>query len=150
MKYTIAIGSDHAGFDVKECIVKALNSGMLEEFNAGVSDMGPDSSDRVDYPDYAHKVAQSVAEGSCDLGILICGSGNGVCITANKHDGIRAGLAWDTELASLAREHNNANIICLPARFVSEEKALEIAKAFLAASFEGGRHQERVQKIEQK
>ena len=147
MKYTIAIGSDHAGFDVKESIVKALNSGMLEEFNAGVSDMGPDSSDRVDYPDYAHKVAQSVAEGSCDLGILICGSGNGVCITANKHDGIRAGLAWDTELASLAREHNNANIICLPARFVSEEKALEIAKAFLAASFEGGRHQERVQKI---
>ena len=150
MKYTIAIGSDHAGFDVKESIVKALNSGMLEEFNAGVSDMGPDSSDRVDYPDYAHKVAQSVAEGSCDLGILICGSGNGVCITVNKHDGIRAGLAWDTELASLAREHNNANIICLPARFVSEEKALEIAKAFLAASFEGGRHQERVQKIEQK
>jgi len=150
MKYTIAIGSDHAGFDVKEIIIKALNSGMLEEFNAGVSDMGPDSSDRVDYPDYAHKVAQSVAEGSCDLGILICGSGNGVCITANKHDGIRAGLAWDTELASLAREHNNANIICLPARFVSEEKALEIAKAFLAASFEGGRHQERVQKIEQK
>lgn len=150
MKYTIAIGSDHAGFDVKESIVKALNSGMLEEFNAGVSDMGPDSSDRVDYPDYAHKVAQSVAEGSCDLGILICGSGNGVCITANKHDGIRAGLAWDTELASLAREHNDANIICLPARFVSEEKALEIAKAFLAASFEGGRHQERVQKIEQK
>ncbi len=150
MKYTIAIGSDHAGFDVKESIVKALNSGILEEFNAGVSDMGPDSSDRVDYPDYAHKVAQSVAEGSCDLGILICGSGNGVCITANKHDGIRAGLAWDTELASLAREHNNANIICLPARFVSEEKALEIAKAFLAASFEGGRHQERVQKIEQK
>ena len=150
MKYNIAIGSDHAGFDVKESIVKALNSGMLEEFNAGVSDMGPDSSDRVDYPDYAHRVAQSVAEGSCDLGILICGSGNGVCITANKHDGIRAGLAWDTELASLAREHNNANIICLPARFVSEEKALEIAKAFLAASFEGGRHQERVQKIEQK
>ena len=150
MKYTIAIGSDHAGFDVKESIVKALNSGMLEEFNAGVSDMGPDSSDRVDYPDYAHKVAQSVSEVICDLGILICGSGNGVCITANKHDGIRAGLAWDTELASLAREHNNANIICLPARFVSEEKALEIAKAFLAASFEGGRHQERVQKIEQK
>ena len=150
MKYTIAIGSDHAGFDVKESIVKALNSGMLEEFNAGISDMGPDSSDRVDYPDYAHKVAQSVSEGSCDLGILICGSGNGVCITANKHEGIRAGLAWDTELASLAREHNNANIICLPARFVSEEKALEIAKAFLAATFEGGRHQERVQKIEQK
>jgi ribose 5-phosphate isomerase B len=150
MKYTIAIGSDHAGFDVKERIVKALTSGMLEEYNAGVSDMGPDSSDRVDYPDYAHKVAQAVSEGTCDLGILICGSGNGVCITANKHEGIRAGLAWDSELASLAREHNNANIICLPARFVSEEKALEIAKAFLAASFEGGRHQERVQKIEKK
>lgn len=150
MKYTIAIGSDHAGFDVKERIVQALNSGNLEEFNAGVSDMGPDSADRVDYPDYAHKVAQAVSDGNCDLGILICGSGNGVCITANKHEGIRAGLAWDSELASLARQHNDANIICLPARFVSEEKALEIARAFLSSTFEGGRHHDRVQKIEMK
>lgn len=150
MKYTIAIGSDHAGFDVKERIVNALNSGTLKEYNAGVSDMGPDSADRVDYPDYAHKVAQAVSNGTCDLGILICGSGNGVCITANKHEGIRAGLAWDSELASLAREHNDANIICLPARFVSEEKALEIARSFLSSTFEGGRHQDRVQKIEMK
>jgi len=141
----IALGGDHAGFTYKKELIQHLSK--LGYF---VEDFGPASTDSVDYPDYAHKVAQSVGEGSCDLGILICGSGNGVCITANKHDGIRAGLAWDTELASLAREHNNANIICLPARFVSEEKALEIAKAFLAASFEGGRHQERVQKIEQK
>lgn len=148
MKYTIAIGSDHAGFDVKERIIYALNSGILEDFNGGISDMGPESSDRVDYPDYAHKVAKAVSEGTCNLGILICGSGNGVCITANKHEGIRAGLAWDIELASLAREHNNANIICIPARFVSEEKALEIVKAFLGSAFEGGRHQDRVSKIE--
>ncbi len=148
MKYSIAIGSDHAGFDVKQKIIQALESGDLQEFNGGISDMGPDSSDRVDYPDFAHKVAQAVSEGTCNLGILICGSGNGVCITANKHEGIRAGLAWDTELASLAREHNNANIICLPARFVSEEKAIDIAKAFLESAFEGGRHQDRVAKIE--
>ena len=148
MKYSIAIGSDHAGFDVKQKIIQALESGDLQEFNGGISDMGPDSSDRVDYPDFAHKVAQAVSEGTCNLGILICGSGNGVCITANKHEGIRAGLAWDTELASLAREHNNANIICLPARFVSEEKAIDIAKAFLESAFEGGRHQYRVAKIE--
>lgn len=148
MKYTIAIGSDHAGFDVKERIIEALNSGLLEEFNGAVSDMGPESSDRVDYPDYAHKVAQAVSDGICNLGVLICGSGNGVCITANKHEGIRAGLAWDIELASLAREHNNANIICIPARFVSEDKALEIVKAFLSSTFEGGRHQDRVLKIE--
>lgn len=148
MKYTIAIGSDHAGFDVKERIIEALNSGLLEEFNGAVSDMGPESSDRVDYPDYAHKVAQAVSDGTCNLGVLICGSGNGVCITANKHEGIRAGLAWDIELASLAREHNNANIICIPARFVSEDKALEIVKAFLSSTFEGGRHQDRVLKIE--
>lgn len=148
MKYSIAIGSDHAGFDVKQKIIQALESGDLQEFNGGISDMGPDSSDRVDYPDFAHKVAQAVSERTCNLGILICGSGNGVCITANKHEGIRAGLAWDTELASLAREHNNANIICLPARFVSEEKAIDIAKAFLESAFEGGRHQDRVAKIE--
>lgn len=148
MKYTIAIGSDHAGFDVKERIIEALNSGLLKEFNGAVSDMGPESADRVDYPDYAHKVAQAVSDGTCNLGVLICGSGNGVCITANKHEGIRAGLAWDIELASLAREHNNANIICIPARFVSQDKALEIVKAFLSSTFEGGRHQDRVLKIE--
>ncbi len=148
MKYTLAIGSDHAGFDVKELIKEALNSGELKERIQAIQDMGPDSSDRVDYPDYAHKVADAVASGTCNVGILICGSGNGVCITANKHQGVRAGLAWEPELASLAREHNNANIICLPARFVDSQTAIDIVKAFLNAEFEGGRHEERVRKIE--
>jgi ribose 5-phosphate isomerase B len=102
----------------------------------------------VDYPDYAHKVAESVASGENDLGILICGSGNGVCITANKHKGIRAALAWEEEIAALARQHNNANILCVPARFVSKAKAFKIVDAWLDAAFEGGRHQNRVSKIE--
>ncbi len=148
MKYTLAIGSDHAGFDVKELIKEALNSGELKERIQEIQDMGPGSADRVDYPDYAHKVAEAVASGTCNLGILICGSGNGVCITANKHQGVRAGLAWEPELASLAREHNNANIICLPARFVDAQTAIDIVAAFLNAEFEGGRHEERVRKIE--
>lgn len=139
----IAIGSDHAGFDLKQVLVKHLeNNGWT------VQDCGPASSDRVDYPDYAHKVAELVAADNVNCGVLICGSGNGVCMTANKHQGIRAGLAWDTELASLAKEHNNANIICLPARYISEEKGIEILDAYLNANFEGGRHEQRVEKIE--
>lgn len=141
---TIAIGSDHAGFDLKEVIKKHFSESVQWE------DKGPDSSDRVDYPDFAHSVASAVAHNEVDLGILICGSGNGVCMTANKHEGVRAGLAWDSELASLAREHNNANIICLPARFISEEKAIEIVQAYLNSEFEGGRHETRVNKIEAK
>jgi ribose 5-phosphate isomerase B len=111
-------------------------------------DLGPNNSDSVDYPDFAHKVASNVETGDTQLGILICGSGNGVCITANKHHGVRAALAWAPELASLARQHNNANVICLPARFISQETAFEIVDAYLNSSFEGGRHETRVNKIE--
>jgi ribose 5-phosphate isomerase B len=138
----IAIGSDHAGFDLKEFI----KGKFAQEINW--TDMGPSSADRVDYPDYAHQVAESVSKNTVDLGILICGSGNGVCMTANKHEGVRAGLAWEAELASLAREHNNANVICLPARFITEDQAVEIVRAYVDAEFEGGRHEARVQKIE--
>ncbi len=139
----VAIGSDHAGFKLKnEMLVYLLEKGIE------LQDFGPDSADSVDYPDFAHKVAESVADGDNDLGILICGSGNGVCITANKHKGIRAALAWEEEIASLARQHNNANILCVPARFVSKQKAFRIVDAWLNAEFEGGRHQNRVSKIE--
>ncbi|MGC6414006.1 MAG: ribose 5-phosphate isomerase B [Bacteroidia bacterium] len=139
----IAIGSDHAGFDLKQVLVK-----YLDTIGFDVTDCGPDSSDRVDYPDYAHKVATLVGSNEVNYGVLICGSGNGVCMTANKHQGVRAGLAWDSELASLAKEHNNANIICLPARYITEEKGVEILKAYLDSNFEGGRHEQRVEKIE--
>lgn len=139
----LAIGSDHAGFKLKnELLVYLLEKGLE------LQDFGPDTADSVDYPDYAHKVAESVATGENDLGILICGSGNGVCITANKHKGIRAALAWEEEIAALARQHNNANVLCVPARFVSKAKAFKIVDAWLNATFEGGRHQNRVSKIE--
>jgi ribose 5-phosphate isomerase B len=139
----LAIGSDHAGFKLKnELLVYLLEKGLE------LQDFGPDSADSVDYPDYAHKVAESVSTGENDLGILICGSGNGVCITANKHKGIRAALAWEEEIAALARQHNNANVLCVPARFVSKNKAFKIVDAWLNAAFEGGRHQNRVSKIE--
>ena len=140
----IAIGSDHAGFKLKnEMIVYLLEKGIE------LQDFGPDSADSVDYPDFAHKVAESVSSGENELGILICGSGNGVCITANKHKGVRAALAWEEEIASLARQHNNANVLCLPARFISKNKAFKIVDAWLEAQFEGGRHENRVNKIEQ-
>jgi ribose 5-phosphate isomerase B len=139
----LAIGSDHAGFKLKnELLVYLLEKGLE------LQDFGPDTAESVDYPDYAHKVAESVASGENDLGILICGSGNGVCITANKHKGIRAALAWEEEIAALARQHNNANVLCVPARFVSKAKAFKIVDAWLDATFEGGRHQNRVSKIE--
>lgn len=142
MSATIALGSDHAGFLYKESIKK-----WLEKKGIPYHDFGTHSADSTDYPDYAHPVAHAVKTGECSLGILICGSGNGVCMTANKHAGIRAALCWTEELAALARQHNNANVLCMPERFVSEEKALAIADAFLAASFEGGRHERRVGKI---
>lgn len=139
----LAIGSDHAGFKLKnELIVYLLEKGYE------LQDFGPDSADSVDYPDYSHKVADSVATAENDLGIVICGSGNGVCITANKHKGIRAALAWEEEIAALARQHNNANVLCLPARFISKNKAFKIVDAWLEATFEGGRHENRVNKIE--
>ena len=121
---TIALGSDHAGFELKnEMIVHLIEQGFE------LIDMGPDSADSVDYPDYAHKVGEAVENGDAGCGILICGSGNGVCITANKHNGVRAALCWEPVISALAKQHNNANVICLPARFVSQEKAFAIVDA---------------------
>lgn len=139
----IAIGSDHAGFEQKEAL-----KGFLNENGYEFTDFGPHSGDSVDYPDYAHKVAENVLNTDDTLGILLCGSGNGVCLTANKHAGIRAALCWLPELGALARQHNNANILCLPARYISDATAKEIVSSFLNASFEGGRHQKRVEKID--
>lgn len=137
----IAIACDHAGFDYKEIIKKHLE-GKYE-----VQDFGTYSKDSVDYPDFVHPAATSVENGTNSLGILICGSGEGVAITANKHQGIRCALCWETELAELAKQHNNANMIALPARFISSELAIDIVEKFLTTDFEGGRHQNRVDKI---
>lgn len=139
-KIKIAIGSDHAGFDYKEVLKDFLSEYEIEDF-------GTHSLDSVDYPDFAHPVASAVESGDFNYGILLCGSANGVAITANKHQGIRAGLCWENEVASLVRKHNDANVLCIPARFVSEELAKEIATTFLNTGFEGGRHQNRVDKI---
>lgn len=139
----IAIGSDHAGFKLKQQLVRYLAAKGLE-----VLDQGTHSEESTDYPDYAHAVAREVAGHGAGLGIVICGSGNGVNITANKHKGIRSALAWNPEVARLARQHNDANVLALPARFIPEEEAEAIVEAFLAAAFEGGRHQRRVSSIE--
>jgi len=136
----IAIGADHAGFDYKEML-----KSFLSDYD--VRDFGTYSAESVDYPDFAHPVAESVESGESIFGILVCGSANGVAITANKHQGIRAAICWQTEIAELARLHNNANIICVPARFVSEETAKEMVTTFLNTAFEGGRHQTRVSKM---
>ncbi|MEQ8706046.1 MAG: ribose 5-phosphate isomerase B [Phaeodactylibacter sp.] len=141
-KKTIAIGCDHAGYPYKDRIIA-----FLESEGWTVRDFGTDSPDSVDYPDFVHPTAEMVESGEAQLGIVLCGSGNGVAITANKHQGIRAALCWLPELASLAREHNNANMLALPVRFIEEAMAVEITKAFLSASFEGGRHARRVGKI---
>jgi len=138
----IAIGSDHAGFDYKEHLRQKFTQQGFE-----VTDFGAYSTDSADYPDFAHPVAQSVEDGKTVFGILICGSGNGVCITANKHKGVRAALCWNDDLAALSRQHNNANVICIPARFVDLETAVSMAQTFLRTEFEGGRHQRRVEKI---
>src|SRR3954469_7860937 len=132
----IAVGADHAGFEYKTAVVKFLNQSGFQ-----VADFGTYSSDSVDYPDFAHPTAKSVENQDAAFGILICSSANGVAITANKHQGVRAALCWQKEVAELARKHNNANIICLPARFISLPLALDIVKVFLNTSFEGGRHQ---------
>ena len=138
----IAIGSDHAGFEYKEDLIKFLQG---KGFN--VKDFGTYSKDSVDYPDYAHAVAEAVEKGECSLGILLCGSGNGVAITANKHQQIRAAICWNTPIAELARLHNNANVLCIPARYVSMEIAKQMADKFISTDFEGGRHATRVGKI---
>lgn len=139
---SIAIGGDHAGFEYKEHLSKSL-----KDKGYNIKDFGPFSTDSVDYPDFAHPVAKAVEDGDVDFGILICGSANGVAITANKHQGIRAAICWENELAALARQHNNANVVCIPARFVTIEEAENITNTFLTAPFEGGRHENRVNKI---
>lgn len=136
----IAIGGDHAGFSYKQKFLQKLRVKELKDF-------GTYSADSVDYPDFAHPVASAVESGEFDLGILICGSANGVAITANKHQGIRAAICWNEELASLARKHNNANIVCIPERFISFELAEKIVETFFTTEFEGGRHANRVNKI---
>ena len=138
----IAIGSDHAGYPYKQPISEWLQQNGYE-----VTDFGTYSTDSADYPDFAHPVASAVESGEAERGILLCGSGQGVCITANKHQGIRAALVWDVPLAALARQHNNANVICLPVRFIELEKAIAAVESFLQTEFEGGRHQARVDKI---
>lgn len=136
----IAIGADHAGFEYKEIIKDFLSAYTVEDF-------GTHSLNSVDYPDFAHPVASTVESGKADFGILVCGSANGVAITANKHQHIRAAICWENEIAALARQHNNANIICIPARFVSTDLAKQMVNTFLTTAFEGGRHQNRVNKI---
>lgn len=138
----VAIGGDHAGFEYKKVILN-----YLQEQNYDTADFGPYKPESFDYPDSVHPLATAIEEGKYDFGILICGSGNGVCMTANHHKGIRAGLVWNTEVAELIRLHNDANIICLPARFIDLELAIECVKTFLKTEFEGGRHQRRVDKI---
>lgn len=142
MSKPVAIGSDHAGFEYKEKITQLLKSKNIE-----VIDFGTNSNASADYPDFAHPVANAVESGEAAAGILVCGSGNGVAITANKHQGIRAALCWQPDLAALARQHNNANVLCIPQRFVKEEDAHQMVDTFLTTAFEGGRHQNRVSKI---
>lgn len=138
----IAIGGDHAGFVYKQSIIQALQNNGHE-----VVDFGPFSEASVDYPDFAHPLSTAVEKGDCTFGILICGSGNGVAITANKHQGIRAALCWNESLGELARLHNDANVLCLPARFIDLALAQSIVNKFLTTAFEGGRHLNRVNKI---
>jgi ribose 5-phosphate isomerase B len=138
----IAIGNDHAGPEYKKAIMDMLKAKGYEVINYGT-----DSTDSVDYPDFGHPVATDVAEGKVDFGIIICGSGNGIAMTANKHPKVRAALCWMKEIASLARQHNDANIISIPARYTSIPQAVEMVETFINTAFEGGRHQNRVKKI---
>jgi ribose 5-phosphate isomerase B len=138
----IAIGSDHAGYDYKEDLIS-----FLEAKGLAFTDFGTDTKDSVDYPDFAHPVASAVEKDDAAFGILVCGSANGVAITANKHQGVRAAVCWGEELSKLSREHNNANIICIPARFVREGDAEKMVTIFMQTEFEGGRHATRVNKI---
>ncbi|WP_442264855.1 ribose 5-phosphate isomerase B [Tenacibaculum sp. ZS6-P6] len=139
---TIAIGNDHAGTEYKFEIIK-----LLEELGHTVVNFGTDDNGSMDYPDTIHPTANAVENNEADLGIILCGSGNGAQMTANKHQGIRAALCWNNELVALSRQHNNANILTIPARFVSLQQALGFVKIFLDTEFEGGRHQNRVSKI---
>ena len=136
----LSIGNDHAGFDYKNFIIENLK-------NHNIINHGTDEKKSVDYPDFAHPVALDIENKISELGILICGSGNGVAMTANKHNNIRAALCWNKEVAKLAKQHNNANILCIPARFLTKEEALQIVKYFIETNFEGGRHEKRINKI---
>lgn len=138
----ISIGSDHAGYEYKQQLIEAMR-----EMGHQVQDHGAHSEESVDYPDFGHPVADDVEAGRAQLGIVICGSGNGINMTVNKHADIRSALCWNVELAELARQHNNANVLALPARFIDYNMALECVKAFLSTEFEGGRHERRVNKI---
>ncbi|MEK6615918.1 MAG: ribose 5-phosphate isomerase B [Bacteroidota bacterium] len=138
----LAIGSDHAGFSLKEKLKKYLQDKGIE-----VKDFGPNSEQSVDYPDYAHPVASAVEKKEVDFGLLMCGSGNGINMTANKHQDIRAALCWNSAIAKLARQHNDANILTLPARFIEEAEAKRCVDVFLSTPFEGGRHERRMKKI---
>ena len=143
MSKKIHIGADHAGFKLKEQV-----KSYLQKLGYEVDDKGSYSEERADYPDFGHAVAKEIEKSTGDLGVLMCGSGNGIAMSANRHSGIRAALAWEPEVAKLAREHNDANILVLPARFIKEDVAMACVDAFLKASFEGGRHQGRIEKID--
>ena len=138
----IALASDHAGFERKQTVIDHLKKLGIE-----TKDFGSFSSESTDYADWAHPMASAVEAGEFPVGISLCGSGNGINMTANKHQGIRSALAWNPEIAALAKQHNNANVLALPARFVTDEEAIQIVDAFLNAEFEGGRHQQRIDKI---
>lgn len=142
MEKNIALGCDHAGFDYKDAVIS-----LLQEKGYTVADKGTNGPDSVDYPDFVHPVALDVVEQKAKLGIVMCGSGNGVAMTVNKYADVRAALCWNKELAALGRQHNNANILAIPVRFISQETALEMVATFIDTEFEGGRHQRRVQKI---
>ncbi len=142
MNYTIAVGGDHAGFLYKKEVIS-----LLENLNHTVKDFGTYSEDSADYADFAHPLAAAISAKEYSFGILICGSGNGVAITANKHAGVRAALCWNEEIVALARQHNNANVLCLPSRFISLTDAKKFVEIFLTTNFEGGRHERRVAKI---
>ena len=139
---TIGFANDHAGTELKFFLIKALE-GKIK----GFKNFGTDTNDSCDYPDFAHQLASSAEKGDCDFGIAICGTGNGISMSCNHHDGVRCGLSWRPEIAKLARAHNNANILGLPARFLSQDEALYIVEAFLSTEFEGGRHERRIAKI---
>ena len=138
----IIIGCDHAGYEMKLVLIDTLQS-----MNISVKDMGAYSAESIDYPDIAHTLAIEIENGNYELGILLCGSGNGVNMVANKHQSVRSALCWNAEIASLARQHNNANVLAIPARFIDNEEAIEIMKTFLTTDFEGGRHERSVNKI---
>lgn len=138
----IVIGSDHAAYEYKQAIIA-----FLEKQNISITDVGTHSLESCDYPDYAHALAHEIENGNAEFGILLCGSGIGVSITANRHRAVRAALCWENEIAKLSRQHNNANVLCMPARFISLENALEMIQIFFTTDFEGGRHQRRIDKI---